>query len=149
MGSILSGSAIDISGIHSAQLTWAHLFPDRVLFMAPPLRSHKMQTAEPRMPKEQGRHNQLPSGTCEHYKSKSHLSGSTQYSNAKLSLWREQQTVRNWYMPILQITSLDRVTRWSSIYSSTFFTFQISNLGFHERTNLHAKNRAFTQKKKF
>lgn len=49
------------SGIHRAQLTWAHLVPVLVVFMAPPLFGHNRHCGW--MPRTQERHSQLPSGT--------------------------------------------------------------------------------------
>lgn len=49
------------SGIHSAQLTWTHLLPLRVGFMAPPFFGQSWHLGE--MPSAQVRHSQLPSGT--------------------------------------------------------------------------------------
>lgn len=49
------------SGIHKAQLTWTHLVPLRVGFMAPPFLGHNWHFG--RMPRAQIRHSQLPFGT--------------------------------------------------------------------------------------
>ena len=102
MGSILFGSLIIISGIHRAQLTWAHLFPDRVLFIAPPFRLHNIQVVEPRMPNAHSLHNQLPSGTYEHMKWNLKQSSSNQQS--KLS-FRTKTKVQNSLSTILRTSS--------------------------------------------
>lgn len=60
MGSIFSTQPMLTSGTQSAQLTWAHLLPLRVLFMAPPRAGQRTQGG--RMPRAQGRHTQDPSG---------------------------------------------------------------------------------------
>lgn len=49
------------SGIHKAQLTWTHLVPLLVGFMAPPCLGHSWHLG--RMPRAQMRHSQLPVGT--------------------------------------------------------------------------------------
>lgn len=49
------------SGIHKAQLTWTHLVPLRVGFMAPPFLGHSWHFG--RIPKAQIRQSQLPLGT--------------------------------------------------------------------------------------
>ena len=43
MGSIFSTHPILTSGIHKAQLPWAHSLPDLVAFMAPPFLGHNLQ----------------------------------------------------------------------------------------------------------
>lgn len=54
-------SSLLTSGIHKAQLTWTHLVPLRVGFMAPPFLGHNWHFG--RMPRAQIRQSQLPFGT--------------------------------------------------------------------------------------
>lgn len=49
------------SGIHRAQLTWTHLVPLRVGFIAPPFLGHSKHFGW--TPRAHVRHSQLPSGT--------------------------------------------------------------------------------------
>lgn len=49
------------SGIHRAQLTWAHLVPARVAFMAPPFLGHRRHWGL--MPRTHVLHSQFPKGT--------------------------------------------------------------------------------------
>lgn len=49
------------SGIHRAQLTWAHLVPARVAFMAPPFFGHRRHWGL--MPRTHVLHSQFPKGT--------------------------------------------------------------------------------------
>ena len=60
MGSIFSTSPMETSGIQRAQLTWAHLVPVLVLFMAPPLLGQSSQGGL--MPSVQVRQSQEPLG---------------------------------------------------------------------------------------
>ena len=60
IGSIFSTSPMETSGIQRAQLTWAHLVPVLVLFMAPPLLGQSSQGGL--MPRVQVRHSQEPLG---------------------------------------------------------------------------------------
>ena len=56
-----TGRLMFTSGIHKAQLTWTHLVPLRVGFMAPPFLGQSWHFG--RIPSAQIRHNQLPFGT--------------------------------------------------------------------------------------
>lgn len=60
IGSILSTQPILTSGIQSAHETWAHFWPLRVHFIAPPLLGHNTQSGL--WLNEQVLHNQEPSG---------------------------------------------------------------------------------------
>ena len=60
MGSIFSTQPMLTSGIHRAQLTWAHFCPLLVLFMAPPLLGHSSHFGL--MPRLQVLHTQGPEG---------------------------------------------------------------------------------------
>lgn len=58
IGSIISAQPMDTSGIQSTQLTCAHLCPDGVHFMAPPLLGHSTHSGW--APSPHGRHSHCP-----------------------------------------------------------------------------------------